>query len=262
MGLVDFDEPMLRLFNQGMILGPDGEKMSKSRGNVVNPDDYVSKYGTDTVRAFLMFIGPWNEGGPWNPSAIEGVHRFLHRVWSLAVDAPKRPAQRPPSEAEIKKLRRATHQTLLKVTSDYDQFKFNTMIAALMAFSNTLAQARETPVYGSAAWDEAIESLLLMMAPAMPHISEELWAQLGKPYSIHTQAWPQADPELAKEDEVEIAIQVNGKVRDRITVSAETDKAELEKQALASERAQKWVGDKPIRKIIVVPGRLVNIIAR
>jgi len=262
MGLVAFDEPMLRLFNQGMILGPDGEKMSKSRGNVVNPDDYVGKYGADTVRAFLMFIGPWNEGGPWNPSAIEGVHRFLHRVWSLVVDAPRKVNDKTPTEKEETQLRRATHQTLLKVTSDYDHFKFNTMIAALMSFSNTLNATKETPVYGSDVWYEAIENLLLMMAPATPHISEELWARLGKPYSIHLQAWPQGDPELAKEDEVEIAIQINGKVRDRIRVSADSSKDDLEEQALASEKAQKWIGDKPIRKIIVVPGRLVNIIAR
>ncbi|HID34318.1 MAG TPA: leucine--tRNA ligase [Anaerolineae bacterium] len=262
MGLVDFDEPMLRLFNQGMILGEDGEKMSKSRGNVVNPDDYVSKYGADTVRAFLMFIGPWNEGGPWNPRAIDGVHRFLHRVWSLVLDEPKKRAEGEPSARQIRDLRRATHQTLMKVTSDYENFKFNTMIAALMGFTNTLNAAKETEVYGTEAWEEAVETLLLMMAPAMPHISEELWARLGKPYSIHQQAWPEADPELAKEDEVEIAIQVNGKVRDRIKVSPEASKDTLEELALASERVKKWIGDKPVRKIIVVPGRLVNIIAK
>jgi leucyl-tRNA synthetase len=236
--------------------------MSKSRGNVVNHDDNVSKYGADTVRAFLMFIGPWNEGGPWNPSAIEGVQRFLNRVWSLVVDEPRAQSQGQPNDRQIRDLRRATHQTLMKVTSDYDNFKFNTMIAALMSFSNTLTAVKETPVYGSEAWDDAIETLLLMMAPAMPHISEELWARLGKPYSIHLQSWPQADPELAREDEVEIAIQVNGKVRDRINVPADADKETLEKLALASERAQKWIDDKPIRKVIVVPGRLVNIIAR
>ena len=262
MGLVDFDEPMLRLFNQGMILGPDGEKMSKSRGNVVNPDDYVQKYGADTVRAFLMFIGPWDEGGPWSPQGIEGVHRFLHRVWSLVLDEPKKQAKGEPSEKQVRNLRRATHQTLIKVTNDYENFKFNTMIAALMAFTNTLNAAKETEVYGTDAWEEAIETLLLMMAPAMPHISEELWARLGKPYSIHLQSWPQADPELAKEEEVEIAVQVNGKVRARITVSPEASKEELERLALANERVQKWIGDKPVRKVIVVPGRLVNIIAK
>ncbi|NOX62909.1 MAG: leucine--tRNA ligase [Chloroflexi bacterium] len=260
-GLVDFDEPMLRLFNQGIILGADGEKMSKSRGNVVNPDDYVSKYGADTVRAFLMFIGPWDQGGPWDPRGIEGVHRFLHRVWSLVVDPPKKQHDQPADDKAITDLRRATHKTLLKVTEDYEKFKFNTMIAALMGFSNTLIAAKETPVYGTEAWDEAITSLLLMMAPAMPHISEELWARLGKPYSIHQQPWPEGDPELAKEEVVEIAIQVNGKVRDRIQVAVDADKAGIEAAALASPRVQKWTAGKTIRKVIVVPGRMVNIVA-
>ncbi|HEY52338.1 MAG TPA: leucine--tRNA ligase, partial [Caldilineae bacterium] len=261
-GLVNFDEPMLRLFNQGMILGEDGEKMSKSRGNVVNPDDYVGKYGADAVRAFLMFIGPWEQGGPWNPRAIEGVQRFLQRVWSLVVKTPSgQPQGVPPTANEIAALRRATHQTILKVTDDYEHFKFNTMIAALMGFSNTLVEAKKTAVYGTEAWDEAITSLLLLMAPAMPHISEELWSRLDKPYSIHTQSWPVGDTELAKEDVVEIAIQVMGKVRDRIEVPADADKATLEAAALASERVQKWIEGKTVRKVIVVPGRMVNIVA-
>lgn len=259
-GLVDFDEPMLRLFNQGMILGEDGEKMSKSRGNVVNPDEYVSKYGTDAVRAFLMFIGPWDQGGPWNPRAIEGVQRFLQRVWSLVVDAPGKTNTTPATDRQVADLRRVTHQTLLKVTSDYEEFKYNTMIAALMAFSNTLTAAKGTAVYGSEAWDEAITSLLLMMAPAMPHISEELWARLGKPFSIHTQPWPEGDPELAKEEVIEIPIQINGKVRDRIEVAADADRATIEAVALASAKVQKWIGDKSVRKVIVVPGRMVNIV--
>jgi len=260
-GLVKFDEPMLRLFNQGMILGEDGEKMSKSRGNVVNPDDYVSKYGADAVRAFLMFIGPWEQGGPWNPRAIEGVYRFLQRVWSLVVDEPRPTSDAVPTDKQIAAVRRATHQTIIKVTSDYEHFKFNTMIAALMGFSNALIEAKKTAVYSTEAWDEAITSLLLMMAPAMPHISEELWSRLAKPYSIHTQSWPVGDPELAKEDVIEIAIQVMGKVRDRIEVPADADKASLEAAALASERVQKWIAGKTVRKVIVVPGRMVNIVA-
>jgi len=258
-GLVDFDEPMLRLFNQGMILGEDGEKMSKSRGNVVNPDDYVGKYGADTVRAFLMFIGPWEQGGPWNPRAIEGVQRFLQRVWALIVEASK-PQGGIPTAGQIADLRRATHQTILKVTEDYESFKFNTMIAALMGFSNTLIEAKKTAVVGTAAWAEAISALLRMMAPAMPHISEELWARIGQPYSIHTQSWPAGDPALAKAEVVEIAIQVNGKVRDHIEIAAEADEAAIEAAALASERVQQWIGGKAVRKVIVVPGRMVNIV--
>lgn len=259
-GLVDFDEPMLRLFNQGMILGEDGEKMSKSRGNVVNPDDYVAQYGADTVRAFLMFIGPWEEGGPWNPRAIEGVRRFLNRVWSLVLDPPDEVPSGETDPQAVLELRRTTHRTIAKVTDDYEHFKFNTMIAALMAFTNTLAQAKNTPVYGTPAWDEAITTLLLLLAPATPHIAEELWAQLGKPYSIHTQSWPQADPELVKVEMVELPIQVNGKVRDRITVAADADEQAVQEAALASPQVQKWLNGRTVRKVIVVPRRLVNIV--
>ncbi|MCP4196210.1 MAG: leucine--tRNA ligase [Proteobacteria bacterium] len=260
-GLVSFDEPMLRLVNQGMILGEDGEKMSKSRGNVVNPDDYVGKYGADTVRAFLMFIGPWEQGGPWNPRAIEGVQRFMQRVWSLVIDEPPQKSFEGDIKKASKDLRRTTHQTILKVTEDYENFKFNTMVAALMGFSNTLADVKESVVCGTDAWDEAITTLLLLMAPAMPHVTEELWSRLGKPYSIHQQSWPEGDPELAKEDVVEIALQVNGKVRDRIEIAADADKAELEASALASEKVQKWIAGKTLRKVIVVPGRMVNVVA-
>ncbi|MCO6452075.1 MAG: leucine--tRNA ligase [Caldilineales bacterium] len=259
-GLVDFDEPMLRLFNQGMILGEDGLKMSKSKGNVANPDDYVGKYGADTVRAFLMFIGPWDQGGPWNPRGIEGVHRFLQRVWALVVDEPDS-TDDVPTAKQIADLRRATHQTIFKVTEDYENFKFNTMIAALMGFSNTLIEAKKTAVYGTEAWDEAISALLQMMAPAMPHISEELWARSGGRYSVHTQSWPVGDPELAKEDVVEIAIQINGKVRDRIEIAADADKATIEAAAMANDRVQKWLDGQTVRKVIVVPGRMVNIVA-
>ncbi len=260
-GLVSFDEPMLRLVNQGMILGEDGEKMSKSRGNVVNPDDYVGKYGADTVRAFLMFIGPWEQGGPWNPRAIEGVQRFMQRVWSLIIDEPPQKLFKGDIKKTSRDLRRTTHQTILKVTEDYENFKFNTMVAALMGFSNTLADVKESVVCGTDAWDEAITTLLLLMAPAMPHVTEELWSRLGRPYSIHQQSWPEGDPELAKEDVVEIALQVNGKVRDHIEVAADADKTELEASALASEKVQKWIDGKTIRKVIVVPGRMVNVVA-
>ncbi|HIC89398.1 MAG TPA: leucine--tRNA ligase, partial [Anaerolineae bacterium] len=158
MGLVDFDEPMLRLFNQGIILGPDGNRMSKSRGNVIAPDPLVRQYGADTVRAYLMFIGPWDQGGPWNPQGIEGVHRFLHRVWNVVVGEKQegKPAQADISERD---LRRATHQTIKKVTSDYESFKFNTMIAALMSFTNTLVKAKSTALYGTDAWNEAVDDL-------------------------------------------------------------------------------------------------------
>ncbi len=261
MGLVNVDEPMLRLFNQGMILGPDGEKMSKSRGNVVNPDDVVGKYGADTVRGYLVFIGPWDQGGPWDPSAIEGISRFLYRVWSVVTDegkAENRAGQ--PSADAVRDLERRLHQTLLKVTNDIENFRFNTAIAALMEFNNALVKARETAVVGSPVWDESIRTLTLMMAPIFPHISEELWQRIGNTGSIHLAQWPQGDVEKAKEDEITVVVQVNGKNRDKIVVAPETGEETLERLALATEGVQKWLDGKQVRKVIVVPGRLVNVV--
>ncbi len=264
MGVFDFDEPMLRLFNQGMILGPDGEKMSKSRGNVVNPDEYVAKYGADTVRGYLMFIGPWDQGGPWDPSAIEGVHRFLYRAWSMVMDEPKpeRVAAQPKAE-QVRALERKLHQTLIKVNDDMANFRFNTAIAALMELNNAMIKAKETAVVGSPIWEEAVRSLVLMMAPIFPHIAEEMWQQVGdseKGESVHLQAWPQGDSEKAKEYEITVVVQVNGKVRDKLTVAPGTAKDVLESQALASPNVPKWIDGKQVRKVIVVPNKLVNIV--
>ncbi|MGQ9516494.1 MAG: leucine--tRNA ligase [Anaerolineae bacterium] len=263
MGLVDFDEPMLRLFNQGTILGEDGEKMSKSRGNVVNPDDLVEKYGADTVRAYLMFIGPWEEGGPWNSKGIEGVHRFLHRVWAVVVepgDENMRKAQ--PTPQQIADLRRITHKTIRKVTQDMEGFQFNTMIAALMEFNNYLIRAKETEVYGSEAWDEAICTLILLLAPSTPHLAEELWERIGGPYSVHQQAWPAWSEELAADEMVTLVVQVNGKVRDKITIPVDIPDEEAKRLALECPNARRHYEGKEIVQVVYVPRRLVNIVVR
>ena len=261
MGIVGFDEPMDRLFNQGMILGPDGEKMSKSRGNVVNPDEYVSKYGADTVRGYLMFIGPWDMGGPWDPSAIEGVSRFLYRVWTIVTEEPKAEnVAAAPSADEVREVERKLHQTLVKVGEDIAGFRFNTAIAALMEFNNLLMKAKESPVVGSPIWEESIRSLLLLMAPIFPHISEELWQRIGHSDSVHLQSWPEGDPEKAKEDEITVVVQVNGKNRDKLTVAPFTPAEALEEMALATEGVQKWLDGKQVRKVIVVPDKLVNVV--
>ncbi|MBI3961002.1 MAG: leucine--tRNA ligase [Chloroflexi bacterium] len=261
MGIVPFAEPMERLFNQGMILGPDNEKMSKSRGNVVNPDEYVAKYGADTVRGYLMFIGPWDQGGPWDPSAIEGVSRFLHRVWTVITDEAKAEnLSAAPSAGEVREVERKLHQTLVKVGEDMASFRFNTAIAALMELNNLLMKAKDSAVAGSPIWDESIRSLLLMMAPIFPHISEELWHRIGNSDSVHVQRWPVGDPEKAKEDEVTVVVQVNGKNRDKLTVAPATAAKFLEEMALASEGVQKWLDGKQVRKVIVVPDKLVNLV--
>ncbi|RIK37645.1 MAG: leucine--tRNA ligase [Chloroflexi bacterium] len=260
-GVVDFDEPMQRLFNQGMVLGPDGEKMSKSRGNVVNPDEMVAKHGADTVRGYLMFIGPWDQGGPWDPSAIEGVYRFLARTWVVVTEEPdSHQMMATPTSEELRALERKLHQTILKVTDDIRNFRFNTAIAALMEMNNALFRAKDSAVVGTGMWHEALETQLKLMAPIFPHISEELWQRLGKSESIHLQSWPQGDPEKAKEDEIEVVVQVNGKVRDRLLVAPGTSQATLQEQALALENVQRWLNGKSVRKVIVVPDKLVNVV--
>ncbi len=257
MGLLDFREPAKRLFNQGMILGEDHEKMSKSRGNVVNPDDLVQKYGTDTVRAYLMFLGPWDAGAPWNPHGIEGLARFFKGVWTLCHMEDKQTAV--PTPDTEKKLLKTLHQTIKKSGEDLQHFRFNTAIAAVMAFRNVLKAAPEAA--GTKVWTECLEGMLLMLAPIAPHITEELWQKL-KPGrgSIHQQAWPEYEEALVAEDLVTLVVQVNGKVRDRLEMPAGTDKEEAERLALAAPKVQTYLEGKQIRKVVVVPERLVNIV--
>jgi leucyl-tRNA synthetase len=260
-GIVDHDEPMLRLFNQGIILGEDNEKMSKSRGNVVNPDEYVRTMGADTTRAYLMFIGPWDAGGPWSSRGIEGVHRFLHRVWDVVVN-PAKPSEGRASPEEIAALRRMTHKTIRKVTDDMEAFRFNTAIAALMELNNYLLKAKNTPVVHSEAWSEAVRSLILMLAPITPHLAEELWERIGGPYSVHTQPWPQWDEAAAAEEMVTLVVQVNGKVRDRLSVPAGLSEEKARELAFSSAKVQRYISSKDIVKTIYVPDALINIVVK
>ncbi len=262
-GILDFDEPMLRLFNQGIILGEDNEKMSKSRGNVVNPDDYINTVGADSVRAYLMFIGPWEEGGPWNSRGIEGVHRFLNRVWTMVADYLPEQAESLEDRAQAERdLRRITHKTIKKVTEDLEGFRFNTMLAALMEYNNYLVKAKQTEVTSTPAWSEAIEALLLMLAPSCPHITEELWQRIGKPYSIHLQRWPKWDPEQAKDEVITVIVQVNGRMRDKIEVEPDAPEEMVKQAALDSPGAQRHIEGKQVAKVIYAPGKVVNIVVR
>jgi leucyl-tRNA synthetase len=257
------NEPMLQLRNQGMVLAEDHSKMSKSRGNVVAPDVLVSRYGADTVRSYIMFFARWEMGGPWDSQGIEGSARWIRRVWTLFTD-PSTSAQGEPTAAsdEMKKnLRRKVHQTLKHVSRNFEQFEFNTVISSLMELLNDMYKAREAGAAGSAEWSEAQEIYLKMLAPVAPHIAEELWTNhLHKPYSIHQQPWPKVDEEAAKEDMIEIPVQVNGKVRDRVLVSAEADEEEIKSTALASEVVQKYLEGKDPKKVIVAQRRLVSVV--
>ncbi len=256
-GVVRGPEPFLRLFNQGQILGPDGQRMSKSRGNVVSPDEQVARYGADTIRCYLMFIGPWEDGGPFRLDGISGIERWLQRIWNLAIVEPQ---FGHPNDAAARDLRRLTHQTVRRVTQDFEGFRWNTAIAALMEMGNGLSRAREARPVDRDAWQDAVEKMLMMTAPLAPHIAEELWSRTGRPYSIHRQSWPEWDEALVLEDEITLIVQVNGKVRDRITAPADIAEADARALALASEQVQKHLGGKQPRQVIYVPGKLVNIV--
>ena len=255
-GLVDFDEPFIKLFNQGTIVY-QGDKMIKSRGNVVTPDVYVSEIGADAVRAYLMFIGPWELGGEWSDQGIVGMSRWVNRVWNLVTAgySEKKVVLDPEKE-----LSRLTHKTIKKVTNDMERFRFNTMLAALMEFTNYLGKVQEAGTVSASLWNEAITNLLLLMAPTAPHLTEELWERTGHTYSIHNQPWPKWDEELAKEEEVTLVIQVNGKVRDKVTVPVSITEAEAKELALSRERVKAYLKDNEAAKIIYVPQRLVNIV--
>lgn len=247
LGVVSSPEPFRRLFNQGLILGEDGQKMSKSRGNVVNPDDIVATYGADAMRVYEMFMGPIEVVKPWSTQGTVGARRFLDRVWRLAdgevSDAP----------APIE-LRKTLHKTVRKVTQDIERLRFNTAIAQMMTLVN---EAYKEPVRHR----EVLETLALLLSPFAPHVGEELWARLGHAPSISAQPWPGYDEALCVDDEVKVIVQVNGKVRADLTVPKDTPEADLEAMALAHERVIRFLEGRPVRKAIIVKNRLVNLVA-
>ncbi|MSQ24629.1 MAG: leucine--tRNA ligase [Chloroflexi bacterium] len=257
MGLIDFGEPFKHLFNQGIILGPDGQKMSKSRGNVVNPDDYVQRVGGDAVRCYLMFIGPYDGGGPWNPQGISGIEGFLHRLWNLVLDGPDPNAPQTSGPADDRVLR-LLHKTTQRVTDDMERFRFNTMLAALMELINALLPQRAK--VSKQLWRDASERMVLLIAPSAPHMAEELWHRLGHTESVHLESWPGFDPSLVTDSQVTVVLQVNGKVRDKIEVAADLGQEQVQELALASAKVQAYLDHSPIRQVIYVPGRLVNIV--
>lgn len=259
LGLIDFGEPMLRLYNQGMILGENNEKMSKSRGNMVDPDPLIARYGADAIRCFEMFIGPWDQGGPWNSRGIDGISRFLNRAWTVVTEPGNGAA---PDAAAERALRRVTHRTIKRVSDDLERFSFNTAISAMMELVNELMRMREAGIGQSAARDEAIQTLVLLLAPFAPHLADELWERLGGVDSVHQQAWPIYDPARMVEDQVELVVQINGKIRDRVIVAADADEEAIKADVLSRERVQAGFDGKTVQKVVVVPGRLVNIVVR
>ena len=257
LGIVKGNEPMLQLRNQGQILGPDGQRMSKSRGNVIDPDEQVRLYGADTVRAFLMFGYRWAEGGPWDPGNIQGVNRWLNRVWNTLLDNGKKGQA---NEEVLKKLRRKTHQTLKAVTRDFETFEFNTIVSGLMELMNFMVDAKQVSAFGTKTWEEAVNIYLRMLAPVAPHIAEEIWHLLGNNTSVHLQPWPIVDEAATIVDEITLVVQINGKLRDRISASVNISEEDAKTKALASAIVQKILEGKPPQKIIYVPGKLINIV--
>jgi len=249
MGELWFDEPAIRFRYQGTIVFK-GRKMSKSRGNVQTPDAYVEKYGADTLRLFMMFMGPWVDGADWDAAGIEGVHRFLRRVWEMAQSEAQPAGPRDPD------LDRAVHRTIAKVTDDLQTYSFNTAVAAMMELSNALHHA------AGPSRDEGVATLLLLLAPFAPYVTEELWERRGGRASIHQQSWPTFDPAIAAANEVTLVIQIDGKVRDRITAAAGISQSAAEDLAKASPKVKAALDGREPARTIFVPDRLVNFVTR
>ena len=250
-GVVPTKEPFQQLFNQGMILGENNEKMSKSKGNVVNPDDIVASHGADTLRLYEMFMGPLDASIAWSENGLDGARRFLDRVWRLFVQDNGELSEKI-TDAPNKELEKAYHQTVKKVTEDYAELRFNTAISQMMVFINDAYKAETLP-------KEYVEGFVKMIAPVAPHIGEELWSKLGYSETITYASWPTFDESKLVEDEVEIVVQIMGKVRAKLTMSKDASKEEMEQLALEAIKEQ--IEGKTVRKVIVVPGKLVNVVA-
>ncbi|RLA83686.1 MAG: leucine--tRNA ligase, partial [Deltaproteobacteria bacterium] len=269
MGIVEFDEPFTRLLTQGMVI-KDGAKMSKSKGNIVDPDDMIARYGADTTRLFILFASPPEKDLDWREEGVEGSFRFLNRLWRLIYEMREQiegvePFRGPQSSLtpEGAEFRRQVHKTIKKVTEDIERFHFNTAIAAVMELVNYLYLMKEKEVQEPqilSLWREALENLVILLHPFVPHITEELWEALGHSPSLWDAPWPSYDPDAVLEEEMLIVVQVNGKLRDRITVPASWDEERIKEQALRSPRIRRHTEGKEIRRIIYVPKRLVNIV--
>jgi leucyl-tRNA synthetase len=266
MGLVSVDEPFQNLLTQGMVL-MNGSKMSKSKGNIVSPETIIGKFGADTARLFILFAAPPERDLEWNDSAVEGCYRFINRVWRFVYDYVQN------SEGKLvdytsfgelngkdKDMRRLTHTTIKRVTDDAgSRFNFNTAISAIMEMVNGLYQYKEQD-YNKAVMAEAADTLVLLLAPFIPHVTEEMWQELGHEGSVHKQMWPKLDEKALVAEEATVIVQINGKVRDKVVMPMNLDKAEAEKLAMEQPKIAEAIAGKDIKKVVVVPNKLVNIV--
>ncbi|MCR4689616.1 MAG: leucine--tRNA ligase [Saccharofermentans sp.] len=265
MGLLDFDEPFTSLVHQGVILGPDGQKMSKSRGNTVAPDDYISKYGSDVFRTYLAFGFAYIDGGPWADKGLEAIVKFLRRIEYSVGEAAKSSVSEVPSEltSADKDLNFVINNTIKSATTDIDKFQFNTAIARSMELLNAITKYSQTPDYKLSFYRKAVETLLLVISPFAPHFTEELWCEtLGNEYSIFNQKWPEADASALVKDEIEIAVQINGKVQFKLDIPSNAEQADVEAIVKADSRLEGALAGRNIVKFIYVKGRLANIVAK
>jgi len=258
-GIVPGPEPYQKRTSHGIVLAEDGRKMSKSFGNVINPDNIVKEYGADTLRVYEMFMGPFDQAISWSAQGVKGVFRFLNRVWKLVLDFKASKKSRDQVIKEIHKLNK-------KIEEDLEATKFNTAIAAFMEFlnfANLNLEGMPSASYGASKKEigrDVIERFLILLAPFAPHITEELWHQLGHRDSIHKQKWPKYNPRLIKEEIITLVIQINGRVRDKIEVEAGISEKKAKELALLSKKIQNWISGKKIKKIIFVPEKLINIV--
>jgi leucyl-tRNA synthetase len=265
-GLLDSDEPFKNLLTQGMVL-KDGGKMSKSKGNTVDPQELIEKYGADTVRLFILFAAPPEQSLEWNDEGVEGASRFLKRLWKMVFTHLESRASIPELRldeltTEQKNIRRKLHETITKVSDDIGRrHTFNTAIAAVMELMNELGRFSDDSAHGAAISREVIENIVLLLSPIVPHVTQQLWNELGHDEMLANRTWPVCDESALVRDEIELVLQVNGKLRSKINVSADADNATLQSLALADEKIILNIEGKTVRKVIVVPGRLINIVA-
>ena len=258
-GLVPFREPFNRLRNQGQMMGTDGQRMSKSRRNVITPDEMVATYGADALRIYEMFMAPFEQDVSWSEEGINGARRFLNRVWRLYA---KTYQASQSQQAEDPGLKQLTHQTILRVGERIETFRLNTMVSALMEFVNALAERQRNRRWQTAEYHQALEILMILLAPAAPHLADELWSLTGHTGSVHSQPWPAWNPELAWEGQVEIAIQVDSRVRAVVEVPPQAGQDEVLQIALAEPKVSQFLSGRKVAQIFFVPGRIMNLVTQ
>ncbi len=256
-GLVLFREPFPRLVSQGQMMGVDGQRMSKSRGNVITPDSVVDRYGADALRLYTLFMAPFDQDVNWSTDGITGARRFLNRIWHLYNETYAKSTAAQDRDPELERL---IHKLIRQATERIRDFRFNTMVSAFMEFSNFLVIRQKADRWRTATFHQALDSLMVLMAPTTPHICEELWQRTGHPGSVHQAQWLNWNPDLARDDVIRIPVQVNGRTREVIEVDSSIQEDEALRIALKQQKVAQFIGDQAITKVIFVPGKILNII--